>query len=301
VTSGAGPAEVRIEATGGITLAVRRWDTPADLPARDRHSGSVPVLAVHGLASNARLWDGVAARLAGLGHPVAAVDLRGHGRSDKPDGGYDFATVAADLAAVIDGLGWHGNARPLAAGQSWGAHVVLELAVEHPDAVRAVACIDGGTLELAGQFADRESAEAALTPPKLAGLPAADFEAALRAMHPDWPETGIQGTLANVEVRADGTIAPWLTLERHLQIVRHLWQHRPSERFGLIPVPVLLLPAGGAADAWTSPKRASIEKAEAAIPVVRTHWLTGDHDLHAQHPAEVARLLHHACDPGFWA
>ena len=47
--------------------------------------------------------------------------------------------------------------------------------------------------------------------------------------------------------------------------------------------------------------RASIEKAEAAIPVVRTHWLTGDHDLHAQHPAEVARLLHHACDPGFWA
>ena len=41
----------------------------------------------------------------------------------------------------------------------------------------------------------------------------------IRAMHPDWPETGIPGTLANVEVRADGTIAPWLTLDRHLAIL----------------------------------------------------------------------------------
>jgi len=46
-----------------------------------------PFVLVHGLASNARLWDGVARRLAGAGHSSAAVDLRGHGRSDKPDTG----------------------------------------------------------------------------------------------------------------------------------------------------------------------------------------------------------------------
>jgi pimeloyl-ACP methyl ester carboxylesterase len=104
---------------------------------------------VHGLASNARTWDGVAARLAALGHPVAAVDQRGHGRSDKPDTGYDFATVSADLAAVVAGLGWD---RPLVAGQSWGGNVVLELAVRHPSVAGGIACVDGGTLEVARRF-----------------------------------------------------------------------------------------------------------------------------------------------------
>jgi len=45
------------------------------------------LLALHGLASNARWWDLVAGRLAPE-HRVVAVDLRGHGRSDRPDTGY---------------------------------------------------------------------------------------------------------------------------------------------------------------------------------------------------------------------
>ena len=59
-----------IELPGGPRLALRRADGPRRA-----------YLLVHGLASNARLWDGVARRLAGAGHAVAAVDLRGHGRS----------------------------------------------------------------------------------------------------------------------------------------------------------------------------------------------------------------------------
>ena len=259
------------------------------------------MLAVHGLASNARMWDGVAAQLATMGHPVAAVDLRGHGRSDKPDSGYDFGTVAADLAAVIEALEWQGQGRPLAAGQSWGGNVVLELASRHPDAVRAIACIDGGTLDLSTQFATWEAARAALTPPRLVGMPAADFEAAVRAMHPDWPETGIRGALANIEVRPDGTIAPWLTLERHLEILRQLWEYRPADRYALVPVPVLLVPADSGDRSWAASKQASLKQAEAALPIVQTRWLSGDHDLHAQYPAGIASLLHQASLAEFWA
>ncbi|MBU6317382.1 MAG: alpha/beta fold hydrolase, partial [Acidobacteria bacterium] len=62
-------------------------------------------LLVHGLASNARLWDGVAESLASAGHTVVAVDQRGHGLSSKPDGGYDFATVVADLVTLTQALG----------------------------------------------------------------------------------------------------------------------------------------------------------------------------------------------------
>ena len=55
---------------------------PVALHARHRPGGAAhPVLLVHGLSSNARLWDGVSEHLAAAGHPVVAVDLRGHGAS----------------------------------------------------------------------------------------------------------------------------------------------------------------------------------------------------------------------------
>ena len=115
----------------------------------------------------------------------------------------------------------------------------------------------------------------------------------MRSLHPDWPESGIRGTLENVEVRADGTVAPWLTLPRHLRILEGLWQHRPSERYALVPVPVLLVPAG---DAQT------VAAAQAALPRAKTRPFPGaDHDIHAQHPVELAEVLHAACDDRFWS
>ena len=114
---------------------------------------------VHGLASNARLWDGVGSRLAELGHASVAVDQRGHGSSSKPDHGYDFETVTDDLAAVIEqALG-----RPaVLAGQSWGGNVVVEFARRHPDLVSGIVCVDGGFIQLADAFPVWDDARAAL-------------------------------------------------------------------------------------------------------------------------------------------
>ena len=69
------------------------------LHARDWGGSGQPVLLLHGLASNARIWDGVAPRLVGAGLRVVALDLRGHGASDQPGSGYDVASVGRDLAA----------------------------------------------------------------------------------------------------------------------------------------------------------------------------------------------------------
>src|SRR6202034_1307918 len=80
-------------------------------------------LLVHALASNSLLWDYTSLELARLGHRVAAVDLRGHGISDKPDHGYDFQTLTSDIVTVTDALGL---LRPILAGQSLGANLVLE-------------------------------------------------------------------------------------------------------------------------------------------------------------------------------
>src|SRR5262245_66196282 len=92
---------------------------------RSGDAAAAPVVLVHGLASNLRLWDGVAERLHAAGHTVVAIDQRGHGRSDAPDTGYDLETAVADLLALIEALGLE---RPLLVGQSWGGTVVLELA-----------------------------------------------------------------------------------------------------------------------------------------------------------------------------
>jgi hypothetical protein len=56
-------------------------------------------------------------------------------------------------------------------------------------------------------------------------------------------------------------------------------------------VPVLLLTADDGSS-WSDRKRTDVDAAAAAIRDVRVEWMTGDHDLHAQHPVAVAELLH---------
>jgi pimeloyl-ACP methyl ester carboxylesterase len=278
----------------GVELHTVRWG-PADAAPDD----PPPVLLVHGLASNARLWDGVGRRLGERGHAVAAVDQRGHGRSSKPDDGYDMVTVADDLAMLVHELGWH---RPLVAGQSWGGNVVLELASRHPGAVRAIACVDGGFIDLRSRFPDWDEAATTLAPPRLAGTPIDTIRSWLSTSAADWPEEGRDGTLANFEVRHDGTIAPWLTFERHLLVLRGLWEHPVADRFASVQVPVLLIPADTGAVDWTHEKEAAVRAAEEALAVSRTEWFRpAHHDVHAQRPADVADLLHRAAtDPGFF-
>src|SRR5205823_10946826 len=70
---------------------------------RDWGGRGRPLVLLHGLASTARIWDLVAPLLAAR-YRVVALNQRGHGESDKPDDGYDFATITGDLAAFLDAL-----------------------------------------------------------------------------------------------------------------------------------------------------------------------------------------------------
>ena len=271
----------------------------ADAASAAGPAGSAsPFLLVHGLASNARMWDGVAAALVALGHRAVTVDLRGHGRSSKPDGPYDIPTVADDLVVLIDRMALD---RPVVAGQSWGGNVALELAVRHPTAVRGIVCVDGGWFEPSRDFPDWEACRAALAPPRLAGRHLSEVDGYIRSAHPDWPETGIAGILANFEVLPDGTVAPWLTYDRHIEVLRGMWDHHPSAEFASIAVPVLLAPADGGTDEWTQRKRREVAAAAAAIPRAGVRWFVGDHDIHAQHPDELASVMHDMTTDGFFA
>ena len=60
-----------------------------------------PVILIHGWPLSADSWDDQAMAIAEAGFRVIAYDRRGFGRSDQPWGGYDYDSLADDLAAVM--------------------------------------------------------------------------------------------------------------------------------------------------------------------------------------------------------
>ena len=79
-----------VRAADGTELYTQDWGTG---PA---------IVLVHGWPLSADMWEYNARVLANAGHRVVSYDRRGFGRSGKPWGGYDYDTMAGDLAAVMD-------------------------------------------------------------------------------------------------------------------------------------------------------------------------------------------------------
>lgn len=291
------PVSSLVPVRDGVRLRMLRWSEPASGDA------SAPIVLVHGLASNARLWDGAARAIAARGHGVVALDLRGHGLSDKPDHGYDLHDVADDIVDVIRTIA-HSDGRwtrPLVVGQSWGGNLVMSIAARHGDAVRGVVAVDGGTIDLASAFDSWETCKRTLSPPALEGMPAARLRSYIRAAHPDWSEEAIDGQMHNMEHREDGTIKPWLTLERHLAILRGMWDAPPSTLWPAISVPVLFTPAAKGDDDHARAKQAQLELASSVLPSCAVEWFEpADHDLHAQFPDRFAESIHQRLVGGFF-
>jgi len=287
------PSPETIPVRDGTRLAVLRWSEPS--------ADGVPVVLVHGLASNARLWDGAARSLGECGHGVIAVDLRGHGQSDKPDHGYSVGDVADDVADILAVLAREGWTRPLVCGQSWGGNVVVELAARHGAAVRGVVAVDGGTIELSRMFPRWEDCESALAPPRLEGMPFERLRSLIAASHPDWSDEAVDGQMHNMERLDDGTIRPWLLRRRHMTILRSLWEHSPASLWASIEVPVLFTTAIGD-DAQSRAKRGQIADALAALGRADVAWFEGaDHDLHAQYPRRFADVVDAQVRTGIFA
>lgn len=94
-----------------------------------------PLLLVHGWPETWYAWRLVMPALA-RDYRVIAVDQRGIGLSDKPDGGYDTGALAADLIALMDVLG---HERFAVVGHDTGFTIGYALAADHPDRVDRVA------------------------------------------------------------------------------------------------------------------------------------------------------------------
>jgi len=94
-----------------------------------------PLLLVHGWPETWYAWRLLMPALA-RDFEVIAIDQRGIGLSDKPEGGYDTGTLAADLVALMDALG---HERFAVAGHDTGFAISYALAADHPERVDRVA------------------------------------------------------------------------------------------------------------------------------------------------------------------
>lgn len=264
-----------------VDLHLRVWQPAAPRP------GALAFLLLHGLSSNARTWDLVAPRLAEAGYSAIAVDQRGHGLSGKPEAGYDFGTITADLHELVGALGLD---RPILAGQSWGGNVVLEAAARYPGISRGLVFVDGGFLEL-GSRGPWEEISRELRPPDLAGLPRAEIAERIGAMRPEWVPEGVEMTLGNFEHFDDGTVRPWLALRHHMAILRALYDQDVDALFPQVNVPVLICPADDGTE-WTESKRVLVENAAASLPQAEVRWFVGAaHDIHVDQPVPLAQAI----------
>ena len=115
---------VRVE---GGRVAFTDWGDPAD-PA---------FVLLHGLMLSQRMHERSAESLAERGHRVVTVDLLGHGKASRPRDMtlYSMPQFGEQVVAVLDHLGLDDAAL---GGTSLGANVTLEVAVHHPERVRAM-------------------------------------------------------------------------------------------------------------------------------------------------------------------
>jgi pimeloyl-ACP methyl ester carboxylesterase len=116
--------------------------------------GPCPIVLIHGVGSSASEWDKVIAGLPGE-LPVVAYDLRGHGASGAPDGGWTIDDFVNDHLHVMEKLGIQ---RAHIVGFSLGGLIAQRLAVTHPERVDRlviIGAVAGRTAEERQRVLDR--------------------------------------------------------------------------------------------------------------------------------------------------
>ena len=275
-----------------LRLRTLNWGEAGDEPV---------ILLLHGLASNARIWELTAPLLAEQGWRVIAPDLRGHGQTDKPETGYDFNSYRADLTALLGALDVR---RPVLVGHSWGASLAVDYAAHYPVgplSPRGIVLVDGGVIQLdQTPGATWEIVRDRLTPPRLAGMALADFLLRIDNWNSTWKpdEQMRQIILANFEIDADEHIKPHLRFENHMQIVRAMWEFKTYLAMEKLMCPVLAVPAqpeqakSGGGDEFYRLKQEGIHRAAEILSDLRVSWMADSvHDIPLQHPDKLVQLL----------
>lgn len=104
----------------------------------EEYGQGTPVLLIHGLGSSTEDWEMQVPALAAQ-HRVIVMDMRGHGRSDKPRQRYSIAGFSADVIALIEHLQLD---HPHLVGLSMGGMISFQLAVDQPHMFKSLCVVN---------------------------------------------------------------------------------------------------------------------------------------------------------------
>ncbi|MFW5968439.1 MAG: alpha/beta fold hydrolase [Persicimonas sp.] len=102
-----------------------------------------PVVLLHGFAASIETWEPIIPKLA-EDHRVIALDLKGFGWSNRPEGDYSPQAQAELVWELLDELDVDD---PSVVAHSWGSSVALAMTAQHPDSVDRIALYDAWVYE----------------------------------------------------------------------------------------------------------------------------------------------------------
>jgi pimeloyl-ACP methyl ester carboxylesterase len=191
-----------------------------------------PVVLVHGFASSLETWATVIPELS-KNHRVLAMDLKGFGWTDRPEGDY---SPAAQAELVMKLAAQRGYGRAAFVGHSFGASVVLQAAIAHPDRVDKVALYDA--------FVFEEQIPSFFHWAKMDGVGEALFALFYKERPDERMRLAFYDKSYVTEELVDGVeraLDRPGTMAAALQTVRGLRYEHVEDRYRTIDVPVLLL------------------------------------------------------------
>lgn len=271
----------RVIDTHRLFMKALLWDGP---------QGSAPALLLHGLTSCAETWSLVAPLLAAE-RPVIALDLRGHGETDKPGQGYDQASVAEDVLAALQVLG---VPEVCVVGHSWGGGIALRLAATYPEWVRRLVLADGGILNRREGVLTPERAEQMLAPIEIYQTVHTYFAEFRRTLNGHWTPEIEAIALAAIEHNPDGSVRERLDREHQKQILHANWAVDMAALYPRVACPTLVLPAE---NLTAAPERREARKTQVAetarlLPNATVAWVPESvHDIQLHKPQVVAGHL----------
>jgi pimeloyl-ACP methyl ester carboxylesterase len=279
-------------ADGDVRLHFHDWGGPAS-------GDGGTVLLLPGLRQPAWAWAPVARRLCAARRVVVA-DVRGHGLSDAPMGGYELETLAADAIAVAEGAGLLDRGRPVIAGHGFGAIIAAAAAQRLGGRCAGLVLVDGGfeRLEATTGMDVDEFLRGLAEPPEVMR----SMEAYLgdrRGFDPaTWDADQERAARDSVVETAAGRVVPGVRAHVVEAAAQTMFEYDPAEVLALAEAPVLVLVALGAGDpARTGVRLSELGRAAGARvaagrdPVRVAGYPAVGHNLMRYRPADVAAAI----------
>lgn len=246
--------------------------------------GAPPLVLLHGWAQSADCWGSEVLAQLSQHHRVVAVDLRGHGRSGKPTGGYDDAGLwAADVAAVVGAAKFAGP--PVLLGWSYGGLVACDYLA---DGGRAAGLVLVGAITGLGRGKEGGRVGSAMRGALPAAL-ATDPATAIPAL------AGFSSALAQDGATAQAYLGAALSTPPHVRAALFARECDHDGMLGALDIPALVL--HGTVDTVVDLRAG--KHAAALLRDVRTsYWTDGGHAPFATDPqrfvAEITAFVAHA-------